>query len=51
MMVLMYLPLPVDVMDWLVPLLLVVATVVQFWAGRIFYSRRLGRRPARHAPT
>src|SRR3954452_24071973 len=38
MMVLMYLPLPVDVMDWLMPLLLVVATVVQFWAGRPFYS-------------
>src|SRR4051812_21289141 len=38
MMVLMYLPLPVDVMDWLMPLLLVVATTVQFWAGRPFYS-------------
>jgi Cu+-exporting ATPase len=38
MMVLMYLPLPVDVMDWLMPLLLVVATAVQFWAGRPFYS-------------
>jgi Cu+-exporting ATPase len=38
MMVLMYLPLPVDVMDWLMPLLLVVATVVQVWAGRTFYS-------------
>ncbi len=38
MMVLMYLPLPVDVMDWLMPLLLVVATVVQFWAGRPFYA-------------
>ncbi len=38
MMVLMYLPLPLDVMDWLMPLLLVVATVVQVWAGRTFYS-------------
>ena len=38
MMVLMYLPLPVDVMDWLMPLLLVVATVIQVWAGRSFYS-------------
>jgi len=38
MMVLMYLPLPLDVMDWLMPLLLVVATAVQFWAGRPFYS-------------
>ncbi|MEV1286156.1 heavy metal translocating P-type ATPase [Micromonospora sp. NPDC049679] len=37
MMVLMYLPLPIDAMDWLMPLLLVVATVVQFWAGQIFY--------------
>ncbi|WP_055479757.1 heavy metal translocating P-type ATPase [Sphaerimonospora mesophila] len=37
MMVLMYLPLPIDAMDWLMPLLLVVATVVQFWAGRPFY--------------
>jgi Cu+-exporting ATPase len=38
MMVLMYLPLPIDTMDWLMPLLLVVATVVQFWAGRPFYA-------------
>ncbi|WP_248963815.1 heavy metal translocating P-type ATPase [Sphaerisporangium perillae] len=37
MMVLMYLPLSIDAMDWLMPLLLVVATVVQFWAGRPFY--------------
>ncbi|RCG32725.1 heavy metal translocating P-type ATPase [Sphaerisporangium album] len=37
MMVLMYLPLPIDAMDWLMPLLLVVATVVQFWAGRPLY--------------
>ncbi|GIH72535.1 heavy metal translocating P-type ATPase [Sphaerimonospora thailandensis] len=37
MMVLMYLPLPIDAMDWLMPLLLVVSTVVQFWAGRPFY--------------
>jgi P-type Cu+ transporter len=38
MMVLMYVPLSVDAMDWLMPLLLVVATVVQFWAGKGFYS-------------
>jgi Cu+-exporting ATPase len=38
MMVLMYVPLPVDAMDWLMPLLLVVATVVQFWAGKGFYG-------------
>ncbi|MEV0158247.1 heavy metal translocating P-type ATPase [Micromonospora sp. NPDC050686] len=38
MMVLMYLPLSVDAMDWLMPLLLVVATVVQFHVGRPFYA-------------
>ena len=43
MMVLMYLPLPVDVMDWLMPLLLVVATVIQVWAGRTFYSAAWAR--------
>ena len=35
----MYLPLYVDTMDWLMPLLLVVATVVQFWAGRDIYRQ------------
>jgi Cu+-exporting ATPase len=38
MMVLMYLPLPIDTMDWLMPLLLVVATMVQFWAGGPLYA-------------
>ncbi|MFD1213546.1 heavy metal translocating P-type ATPase, partial [Arthrobacter sp. GCM10027362] len=38
MMAVMYLPLPIDAMDWLMPLLLVVATVVQFWAGRGVYA-------------
>ncbi|MEV0565644.1 heavy metal translocating P-type ATPase [Dactylosporangium sp. NPDC050588] len=33
MMVLMYVPLPIDTMDWLMPLLLVIASVVQVWAG------------------
>lgn len=37
MMVLMYIPLSVDAMDWLMPLLLVVASVVQVWAGGQFY--------------
>jgi len=37
MMILMYLPLPIDAMDWLMPLMLVAATVVQVWAGQIFY--------------
>ena len=36
LMVLMYVPLSVDTMDWLMPVLLVVATVVQFWAGKPF---------------
>ncbi|MGI5239892.1 heavy metal translocating P-type ATPase [Dactylosporangium sp. CA-139066] len=38
MMVLMYVPLPIDAMDWLMPLLLVVATVVQVVAARPFYA-------------
>ncbi|MFC0029978.1 heavy metal translocating P-type ATPase [Micromonospora chaiyaphumensis] len=46
MMVLMYLPLSVDAMDWLMPALLVVATVVQFGAGRPFY--RAAWAAARH---
>ena len=37
MMGLMYLPLPVSMMT-LAPILLIVAAVVQFWAGRIFYQ-------------
>ncbi|MFC6345257.1 HAD-IC family P-type ATPase, partial [Nocardioides hankookensis] len=38
-MAVMYLPLYVDTMDWLMPLLLVVATVVQFWAGQDIYRQ------------
>lgn len=49
LMVLMYIPLPIDAMDWLMPALLVVATVVQFWAGRPFYSAALAA--ARHGST
>jgi P-type Cu+ transporter len=37
LMVLMYVPLYLDAMDWLMPAVLVVATVVQFWAGRDIY--------------
>ncbi len=37
MMLLMYLPLPLD-MSTLAPLLLIAATVIQFWAGRPFYA-------------
>ncbi|MBA2956168.1 heavy metal translocating P-type ATPase [Nocardioides sp. MAH-18] len=33
----MYLPLHLDTMDWLMPLLLVIATGVQFWAGSDIY--------------
>ena len=42
MMALMYLPLNVP-MDVLAPVLLIAATVVQFWAGRADLPRRLGR--------
>jgi Cu+-exporting ATPase len=49
LMVLMYLPLSLDTMDWLMPVLLVVATVVQFWAGRPFYRAALAA--ARHHTT
>jgi Cu+-exporting ATPase len=38
LMVLMYVPLYVDTMDWLMPAIFVVATVVQFWAGRDIYA-------------
>ena len=37
MMALMYLPLGIDML-LLAPVLLIVATVVQFWAGRVFYA-------------
>jgi Cu+-exporting ATPase len=37
MMALMYLPLPID-MTLLAPVLLIAATVVQFWAGAVFYQ-------------
>jgi Cu+-exporting ATPase len=34
---LMYVPLYIDTMDWLMPAIFVVATAVQFWAGRDLY--------------
>ncbi|HUQ16214.1 MAG TPA: heavy metal translocating P-type ATPase [Candidatus Saccharimonadales bacterium] len=37
MMALMYLPLGIDIV-LLAPLLLIAATIVQFWAGRVFYD-------------
>jgi Cu+-exporting ATPase len=39
LMALMYVPLHIDTMDWLMPLVLVVATVVQFWAGQDIYRQ------------
>jgi P-type Cu+ transporter len=49
LMVLMYVPLYLDTMDWLMPAILVVATVVQFWAGRDIY--RAAWAAARHRST
>jgi Cu+-exporting ATPase len=49
LMALMYLPLPIDAMDWLMPAILVVATAAQFWAGRPFYSAAWAA--ARHGAT
>ena len=49
LMILMYVPLPLDAMDWLMPALLVISTVVQFWAGRTFYTAAWAA--ARHGAT
>src|SRR3954453_2180820 len=49
LMVLMYVPLYLDAMDWLMPAILVVATVVQFWAGREIYAAAWAA--ARHRST
>lgn len=35
---LMYVPLYIDIMDWLMPVIFVVATAVQWWAGKDFYA-------------
>ncbi len=48
-MVLMYVPLYLDTMDWLMPAILVIATVVQFWAGADIY--RAAWAAARHRST
>ena len=48
-MALMYVPLPIDTMDWLMPVILVVTTVVQFWAGKEFYAQAWAA--ARHGAT
>ncbi|MCX9190021.1 copper-translocating P-type ATPase [Carbonactinospora thermoautotrophica] len=49
LMILMYIPLPIDAMDWLMPVILVIATAVQFWAGRGFYTAAWAA--ARHGAT
>ena len=38
LMALMYVPLYIDTMDWLMPAIFVVATSVQFWAGSSIYA-------------
>jgi P-type Cu+ transporter len=38
LMVLMYLPLDLDAMDWLMPAIFALTAVIQFWAGRPFYT-------------
>ncbi|KRE55620.1 heavy metal translocating P-type ATPase [Phycicoccus sp. Soil748] len=38
LMVLMYVPLYIDTMDWLMPVIFLITTVVQFWAGRSIYA-------------
>ncbi len=48
MMVLMYAPMPVPMMD-LAPFLLIAATIVQFWAGEVFY--RAAWAAAKHGGT
>jgi P-type Cu+ transporter len=48
MMALMYLPLPIS-MRTLAPILLIAATIVQFWAGRVFYQAAWAA--AKHAST
>ena len=38
LMALMYVPLELDTMDWLMPAILVFTTIIQFWAGRSVYA-------------
>ncbi|MGY1604455.1 heavy metal translocating P-type ATPase [Geodermatophilus sp. SYSU D00815] len=49
LMAVMYVPVHLDTMDWLMPAILVVASVVQFWAGRDVY--RAAWAAARHGST
>ncbi len=48
-MAVMYVPIHLDTMDWLMPLILVVATAVQLWAGADIY--RLAWAAAKHRAT
>ncbi len=49
LMALMYLPVSIDTMDWLMPVILVITTIVQFWAGKDFYAQAWAA--ARHGAT
>ena len=49
LMAVMYLPIYIDTMDWLMPLILVIATGVQFWAGADIY--RAAWAAAKHRAT
>ena len=49
LMALMYVPLYIDTMDWLMPTIFVIATVVQFWAGKDIYASAWAA--ARHRST
>jgi P-type Cu+ transporter len=49
LMVAMYVPIHIDTMDWLMPLIFAVATVVQVWAGADIY--RAAWAAARHRST
>ncbi len=49
LMAVMYVPIGLDTMDWLMPLLFVVATIVQFWAGASIY--RAAWAAAKHRTT
>jgi Cu+-exporting ATPase len=49
LMAVMYVPIYLDTMDWLMPLILVIATIVQFWAGGDIY--RAAWAAARHRST
>ncbi len=46
---LMYVPLYIDTMDWLMPVIMVVATLVQWWAGKDIYASAWAA--ARHRST